>query len=91
MARQIAGRLFTYVLAHSTRGLVAQKASGLDFYQLAWRDLPGLGRTPVVDVGDLVHAGDGAVRGTALFRQVFPLEVGLGVLCQRDSWVSALL
>jgi hypothetical protein len=38
-------------------------ASGLDVDELGGRCLAGLRRAPVIDVGDLVHAGDSAVRG----------------------------
>jgi hypothetical protein len=64
---------------------------GLDIDKLARRSLPSLWRTPVVDVRDLVHAGNSAMRSAALFRQVLPLEVGFGVLRQRNARIPALL
>src|SRR5437879_3499324 len=50
-----------------------------------------LGRAPSVENRDLVHAGDGAVRGAALFGQVFAANVVAGVGFERNSGVAALL
>src|ERR1700733_10366966 len=67
------------------------RTSGLDVDELGGGRLAGLRRPPVIDVGDLVHAGDSAVRGTGFLGEVFALQVGFGVLRERNPWIAALL
>jgi hypothetical protein len=62
-----------------------------DFFDCSGRDLPRLRGAPVVDVGDLVDAGDGAVGGAALLGEELALEVFAGVLGERDAGEAALL
>ncbi len=46
---------------------------------------------PVVDVADLVDAGDGAARGAAFFREELALDVFASVAGEGDARVAALL
>ena len=46
---------------------------------------------PVVNVGDLVDTGDGAVGRARLLGKEFAVQVGLGVLSQRRAREAALL
>src|SRR5947208_1914705 len=77
-----------------TRGLL------LDLHQFSnirmhffrsWTGGDGLRSAPVVDVGDLVHAGDGAMRGATFFRDELTPDIVDGVLLERLSRISALL
>ena len=51
----------------------------------------GLGRAPVVEHGDLLHAGYGAMRCAALLGVIFVLKMFARVLGQRDGGKAALL
>ena len=55
------------------------------------RGIDCLWGSPVVDIGDLVDTGDGAVRRTALGCQVLALDVVERVLRQRHARKAALL
>src|SRR5262249_43287409 len=46
---------------------------------------------PGIEDRDLVHAGDGAVRGAAFFAEVFAADIGHGVGFERNRGESALL
>ena len=60
-------------------------------FRRARRRTARLRSTPVIDVGDLVHTGHGAVRRAALGVGELAPDVGLCVLRYGHAWVPTLL
>jgi hypothetical protein len=56
-----------------------------------FRTLDRLRSTPEVEIRHLMHARHSAVRGAALFRQIFAADVLYRVLTQRLSGIATLL
>src|SRR5438067_1904919 len=52
---------------------------------------PFLRRAPVVDVGDLVHAGNGAMGCASFFGEVLAADVVKAVSLKRHAGIAALL
>jgi len=89
-----------FTIYHSELTIPTATAWGLDFFERG-RQLDealdgdeggtGLRVTPVIEHGDLLHAGDGATRGAGFLCEVLVLEVLARVLLQGNCRQAALL